>query len=114
MSFKGKMNVPAMGDASTQSENSGAELVKLVEELVDGVEDLETTFSGNGAAAYRNFMVESQRVQSELISALASISAGQAETAKAYITMDDTMQDEGASAAGQASGTTVAGFNRGA
>jgi len=114
MSFKGKMNVPAMGDASTQSENSGAELVKLVEELVDGVEDLETTFSGNGAAAYRNFMAESQRVQSELITALASISAGQAKTAKAYVTMDDTMQDEGTSATSQASGVTVAGFNRGA
>jgi uncharacterized protein YukE len=113
MSFKGKMNVPAMGDASQQSENSGVELIKLVEELVDGVEDLENTFSGNGAAAYRNFMVESQRVQNDLVTALASISRGQAETAKAYIEMDDSMEQEGSSAQSVAAATTVKGFSRG-
>lgn len=108
------MNVPAMGDAAAKSEGSGSELVVLVQELTDGVEDLESTFSGNGAVAYRNFMAEANRVQQELITALASISAGQARTARAYVEMDDTMEEQGASAHGVAAGIQVNGFNRGA
>ena len=114
MGFKGKMNVPAMGDAVQQSEGSGTELIKLVEELTDGVEELKNTFSGNGAVAYNNFMVEAHRVQADLITALASISAGQAKTAKAYVTMDDTFEEAGSAAASVAAATTVRGFNRGA
>ncbi|GAA4379497.1 WXG100 family type VII secretion target [Paeniglutamicibacter cryotolerans] len=113
MSFKGKMNVPAMGDAVSQSEASGSELLILVQELTDGVEDLESSFSGNGAVSYRNFMAESNRVQQELIRALASINAGQAKTAQAYIQMDDQMEDEGRSAQGAAAGVQIKGFNGG-
>ncbi|MEE1621235.1 WXG100 family type VII secretion target [Zafaria sp. Z1313] len=113
MTFKGKMNVPAMGDASTQSENSGAELVKLVEELIDGVEDLEQTFSGNGAVKFRSFMAESNRVQNALIGALASISRGQADIAKEYITMDDAFEAGGSAAESVASATEVTGFSFG-
>lgn len=110
MSFKGKMDVNAIGDAAQQSSGSGDELVRLVEELVDGVEDLKTTFKGNGAVSYNNFMVESQRVQKDLITALSGISQGQAQSAKEYVTMDDTMEAEGKANEQFAAGAKTANF----
>ncbi|GAA3699440.1 hypothetical protein GCM10022377_10560 [Zhihengliuella alba] len=112
--FKGKMSVPAMSDASQQSEGSGTELVRLVEEMIDGVEELKGTFKGNAAVKFTEFINEATRVEGELIAALASISSGQAEAAKAYLDMDDEMEGDGrdaASVAAAASGST--GFNLG-
>ncbi|GHD10166.1 WXG100 family type VII secretion target [Zhihengliuella salsuginis] len=112
--FKGKMSVASVGDASKQSEDSGLTLVKLVEEMLDGVEELQTTFKGSAAAEFTRVINEGTRVQGELIHALASISAGQADAAKAYLDMDSEMESEGrdaASVAAAASGST--GFNLG-
>lgn len=112
--FKGKMSIGSVADASKQSEDSGLTLVKLVEELLDGVEELQSTFKGSAAAEFVNVINEGSRVQGELISALASISVGQADAAKAYLDMDSEMEGEGrdaASVAAAASGNT--GFNLG-
>lgn len=112
--FKGKMSIGSVADASKQSEDSGLTLVKLVEEMLDGVEELQSTFKGAAAAEFVKVINEGSRVQGELIAALASISAGQAETAKAYLDMDSEMEGEGrdaASVAAAASGNT--GFNLG-
>ncbi len=111
MSFKGKMDVNAIGKAAEEASGSGDELVRLVEELVDGVEDLKTTFKGNGAVSYQNFMAESQRVQQDLIKALSGISQGQAESAKHYVQMDDAFEAGGKEAEGQASGAKTSGFS---
>ncbi|MDN6332652.1 MAG: WXG100 family type VII secretion target, partial [Micrococcaceae bacterium] len=110
-SFKGKLAVNAMNKAAEESCGSGDELVRLVEELVDGVEDLKTTFKGQGAVSYQNFMVESQRVQQDLIKALSGISQGQAESAKHYVQMDDAFDAEGKQAEGQAAGAKTSGFS---
>ncbi|MBM6620174.1 WXG100 family type VII secretion target [Micrococcaceae bacterium RIT802] len=109
-SFKGKMDVNAIGNAADQASGSGDELVRLVEELVDGVEDLRTTFTGAGAVSYQNFMVESQRVQKDLITALGGISRGQAQSAKEYVTMDDAFEAGGKAAEGIAAGAKTANF----
>lgn len=110
MGFKGKMDVNAIGNAAQQSSGSGEELVRLVEELIDGVEDLESTFKGKGAVSFRNFMVESQRVESELIKALSGISHGQGESAKQYVAMDDAMESGGKAAEALAGGAKTAKF----
>ncbi|GAB3757018.1 hypothetical protein GCM10027591_06360 [Zhihengliuella somnathii] len=112
--FKGKMSIGAVGDASKQSENSGLELVKLVEEMLDGVEELQNTFKGTAANEFVAVINEGTRVQGELIAALASISSGQADAAKAYLDMDAEMEGEGRDAkavAAAASGNT--GFSLG-
>lgn len=113
MGFKGKMDVNAIGNAADQASGSGDELVRLVEELVDGVEDLRTTFTGQGGVSYQNFMVEAQRVQNDLITALSGISQGQAQSAKEYVNMDDTMESVGKMAEGIAAGAKTSGFKFG-
>lgn len=108
--------MPVLG---LQIQDMGAEVdfaqaereLRLVEELVDGVEDLKTTFKGNGAVSYQNFMAESQRVQQDLIKALSGISKGQAESAKHYVQMDDAFEAGGKEAEGQASGAKTSGFS---
>lgn len=107
---KFSMDINAVNKASEQSSGSGDELVRLVEELIDGVEDLTATFKGNGAVAYQNFMAESKRVQDDLIQALGGISQGQAESAKQYVEMDDTMASDGKSAESTAQGVKGTGF----
>lgn len=113
MGFKGKMDVNAIGSAAQQSSGSGEELVRLVEELVDGVEDLKTTFKGNGAVSYQNFMAESQRVQNDLIKALSGISQGQAQSAKEYVQMDDAFEAGGQAAEAAAAGAKTSKFSFG-
>lgn len=110
MSFKGKMDVNAIGNAADQASGSGDELVRLVEELVDGVEDLSSTFTGQGSISYNNFMVESNRVQGDLIKALSGISQGQSESAKQYMAMDDQFDADGKAAQGAAQGAKTAQF----
>ena len=55
-------------------------------------------------------MVEANRVQNDLITALSGISQGQSESAKHYVAMDDQFDADGKAAQGAAQGAKTASF----